>query len=65
MKKRIKREIQAQLRARRLAEASKKVRKESLRVNRQFAAIELDLAAEKTAHDRVIRRYSGAGRSSR
>lgn len=28
------------LRARRLAEASKKVRKESLRVNREFAAIE-------------------------
>ena len=30
----------ALLRARRLAEASKKVRKESLRVNREFAAIE-------------------------
>jgi hypothetical protein len=63
MKKRIKRETQAPLRARRLAEASKKVRKESLRVNRQFAAIESNLVAEKTAHDRVIQRYSGAGRS--
>ena len=31
---------QVLLRARRLAEASKKVRKESLRVNREFAAIE-------------------------
>ncbi|HEY6288497.1 MAG TPA: hypothetical protein VIW48_03540 [Nitrospiraceae bacterium] len=34
------RQTQALLRARRLAEASKKVRKESLRVNREFAAIE-------------------------
>lgn len=34
------RETQALLRARRLAEASKKVRKESLRVNREFAASE-------------------------
>jgi hypothetical protein len=40
MKKRMKRETQAQLRARRLAEVSKRVRKESLRVARQFAAIE-------------------------
>ena len=34
------RQTQAILRARRLAEASKKVRKESLRVNREFAAVE-------------------------
>jgi hypothetical protein len=34
------RQAPALLRARRLAEASKKVRKESLRVNREFAAIE-------------------------
>jgi hypothetical protein len=37
---RMNRQAQALLRARRLAEASKKVRKESLRVNREFAAIE-------------------------
>ena len=37
---RMNRQTQALLRARRLAEASKKVRKESLRVNREFAAIE-------------------------
>jgi len=36
---RMNRQTQALLRARRLAEASKKVRKESLRVNREFAAI--------------------------
>jgi hypothetical protein len=34
------RQTQALLRARRLAEASRKVRKESLRVNREFAASE-------------------------
>lgn len=34
------RQTQALVRARRLAEASKKVRKESLRVDREFAAIE-------------------------
>lgn len=34
------RQTQSLLRAKRLAEASKKVRKESLRVNREFAAIE-------------------------
>lgn len=34
-------ETQAQLRSERLAKASKKVRKESLRVNREFDAIEL------------------------
>lgn len=39
---RMNRETQAQLRARRLAEVSRKVRKESLRVLRQFAAIEHD-----------------------
>jgi hypothetical protein len=37
---RMNRQRQALLRARRLAEASKKVRKESLRVNQEFAAIE-------------------------
>ena len=37
---RMNRQTQAQLRAKREAEASKKVRKESLRVNREFAAIE-------------------------
>ena len=36
------RQTQAFVRARRLAEASKKVRKESLRVNREFAAVERD-----------------------
>ncbi|NOT97162.1 MAG: hypothetical protein HOP00_12765 [Nitrospira sp.] len=36
---RMNRQTQALLRARRLAEASKKVRKESLRVNREFAAL--------------------------
>jgi hypothetical protein len=34
------RQTQALLRAKRLAEASKKVRKESMRVNREFSAIE-------------------------
>lgn len=37
---RMNQQTQTVLRARRLAEASKKVRKESLRVNREFAAIE-------------------------
>jgi hypothetical protein len=37
------RQTQAQLRAKRQTEASKKVRKESLRVNREFAAIEMPL----------------------
>jgi hypothetical protein len=40
---RMNRQTQALLRARRLAEASKKVRKESLRVNREFAAIEMPI----------------------
>jgi len=37
---RMNRETQAQLRAQRLAEASRKVRAESIRVNAEFAAIE-------------------------
>ena len=37
---RMNRQTQALLRAKRLAEASKKVRKESMRVNLEFAAIE-------------------------
>lgn len=37
---RMNRQTETMLRARRLAEASKKVRKESLRVNREFSAIE-------------------------
>ena len=36
------RQTRALVRARRLAEVSKKVRKESLRVNREFAAVERD-----------------------
>ena len=36
------RQTQALIRARRLAEVSKKVRKETLRVNREFAAVEQD-----------------------
>ena len=39
---RMNRETRAQLRAKRFAEVSKKVRKESLRVNAEFAAIETD-----------------------
>jgi len=39
---RMNRQTQALLRAKRLADASKKVRKESMRVNRQFSAIEHD-----------------------
>jgi hypothetical protein len=37
---RMNRETQKRLRAQRLAEASRKVRKESMRVNAEFAAIE-------------------------
>ena len=37
---RLNRESQARLRAKRLAEVSRKVRKESMRVNAEFAAIE-------------------------
>ena len=36
------RETRAQLRAKRLAEVSRRVRGESMRVNAEFAAIELD-----------------------
>ncbi len=36
------RETRAQLRARRLAEVSRKVREESMRVNAEFAAVERD-----------------------
>jgi hypothetical protein len=36
------RETRSVVRAKRLAEASKKVRKESMRVNAEFAAIERD-----------------------
>ncbi len=39
---RMNRETQAQLRARRLADASRKVRGESMRVNSEFAAIDRD-----------------------
>jgi hypothetical protein len=39
---RMNRETRAQLRAKRLAEASRNVRKESMRVNAEFAAIERD-----------------------
>lgn len=39
---RMNRETHAQLRARRLAEVSRKVREESIRVNAEFAAIEQD-----------------------
>lgn len=39
---RMNRETRAQLRAKQMAEASKKVRKESMRVNAEFAAIEHD-----------------------
>lgn len=37
---RMNREVQAQLRARRLAEVSRRVRAESMRVNAEFAAVE-------------------------
>lgn len=39
------RETQAHLRARRLGDASRKVRGESMRVNAEFAAIEKDIDA--------------------
>ncbi len=39
---RMNREIDAELRAKRLTEASKKVRKESMKGNAEFAAIETD-----------------------
>jgi hypothetical protein len=39
---RMNRETNAQIRAKRLEEASKKVRKESMKVNAEFAAIETD-----------------------
>lgn len=39
------RETRARLRARRLGEASRKVRGESMRVNAEFAAIEKDVRA--------------------
>ena len=39
---RMNRQTQALVRARRLAEVSKKVRKESMRINREFAAFERD-----------------------
>jgi hypothetical protein len=39
---RMNRQTQALVRAERLAEASKKIRKESMRVNREFAAFERD-----------------------
>lgn len=39
---RMNRQTQALLRAKRLADASKKVRKESLRVNREFSEFERD-----------------------
>jgi metal-responsive CopG/Arc/MetJ family transcriptional regulator len=39
---RMNRETRNQLRAKRLAEVSRKVRKESMRVNAEFAAIERD-----------------------
>jgi metal-responsive CopG/Arc/MetJ family transcriptional regulator len=43
---RMNRETRAQLRAQRLTEVSHKVRGESMRVNAEFAAIELDPDAE-------------------
>jgi predicted transcriptional regulator len=43
---RMNRETRAQLRAERLAEVSRKVRDESMRVNAEFAAIERDPDAE-------------------
>lgn len=42
---RMNRETRAEVRAQRLAEASRRVREESLRVNAEFAAIETDLRA--------------------
>ncbi|MCL4370577.1 MAG: ribbon-helix-helix protein, CopG family [Chloroflexi bacterium] len=43
---RMNRETRAQLRAARLAEVSRRVREESMRVNAEFAAIERDPDAE-------------------
>jgi predicted transcriptional regulator len=43
---RMNRETRAQLRARRLAEVSQRVRDESMRVNAEFAAVETDPDAE-------------------
>jgi predicted transcriptional regulator len=43
---RMNRETWAELRARRLADVSRKVREESMRVNAEFAAVERDLDAE-------------------
>jgi predicted transcriptional regulator len=43
---RMNQETRAQLRAKRLAEVSRKVRDESMRVNAEFAAIERDPDAE-------------------
>ncbi len=43
---RMNRETRAQVRASRLAEVSRKVRRESMRVNAEFAAIERDPDAE-------------------
>jgi len=42
---RMNRETRAQLRAKRLAEVSRKVRRESMRVNAEFAAVERDADA--------------------
>lgn len=39
---RMNREIQSEIRAKRLAEASRRVREESMKVNAEFAAIERD-----------------------
>jgi hypothetical protein len=43
---RMNRETRAELRARRLAEVSRRVRRMSMRVNAEFAAVERDPAAE-------------------
>ena len=43
---RMNRETQAQLRAKRMADASRKVRDESMRVNAEFALIERDTSAD-------------------
>jgi hypothetical protein len=48
-------ELEARTRAARLAEASRKVRKESMHVNAEFAAIECDPDAEQeTDPPRVV-----------
>jgi len=54
------RETRAQLRAARLAEASRKVRDESMRVNAEFAAIEHDPDAEER---RSVARKTGLARA--